>query len=105
MLSAEKEGRMSTRERPTIHYSELAPAPPGSALAAEWETYRREVGRLIAEGHKGKWVLIKGEEIIGLFDTQEQAHTAGSRRFLLEPKLVHHVLSHEPVLLINPRYI
>jgi hypothetical protein len=45
---------MDTRERPTIHYSELAPAPPGSALGAEWETYRREVGRLIVQGARGQ---------------------------------------------------
>src|SRR5436190_17712346 len=50
-----------------IHYTQLAPAAPDSPLAAEWEVYRREVGRLIEEGQEGKWVLIKGEEIIGLF--------------------------------------
>jgi hypothetical protein len=95
---------MNTRQRPTIHYTELAPAEPGSVLAAEWETYRREVGRLLAEGHEGKWVLIKGDEVIGLFDSQQQALAAGSERFLLQPKLVHHVLSREPVLRYFPRY-
>jgi hypothetical protein len=104
MLAAEKEGRMNTRERPTVHYTELAPAEPGSALAAEWETYRREVGRLIAEGHEGKWVLIKGDEVVGLFASAEQAHDAGSQRFLLQPKLIHRLLSREPVLRYFPRY-
>jgi hypothetical protein len=87
-----------------IHYSELAPAAPGNPLAVEWETYRRQVGRLIEEGHEGKWVLIKGEEIVGLFDTQEQALAAGSERFLLQPKLIHRVLTREPVRRYLPRY-
>ena len=56
---------MSTRERPTIHFSELAPAAANSPLAVEWEKYRQEVGHLIEEGHEGKWVLIKGEEVGG----------------------------------------
>ncbi len=96
---------MAPRERPTIHFSELAPAAANSPLAVEWETYRREVGHLIEEGHEGKWVLIKGEEIIGLFDTKEQALEVGAERFLLKPKLIHQVLTREPVLLITPRYI
>jgi hypothetical protein len=104
MLPTEKEGRMNARERPTIHFSELAPAAANSPLAVEWETYRREVGHLIEEGHEGKWVLIKGEEIIGLFDSEEQAFDAGSERFLLQPKLIHHVLTREPVLRYFPRY-
>jgi hypothetical protein len=95
---------LNTRERPTIHYTELAAAPPNSPLATEWETYRREVGRLIEAGHEGKWVLIKGEEIIGIFDTQEQALTVGSVRFLLQPKLIHRILTREPVLRYFPRY-
>jgi hypothetical protein len=95
---------MDARERPTIHYSELGPAAPDSPLAVEWEFYRREVGRLIEEGHEGKWVLIKGEEVIGIFDSKEQALAVGSERFLLQPKLVHQVLSREPLLVYFPRY-
>ena len=66
---------------------------------------RREVGRLLAEGHEGRFVLIKGEEVIGLFDTREQALEVGSDRFLLQPKLIQRILTREPVLLITPRYI
>src|SRR5258705_169396 len=55
----------------TIPYTELAAAEPGSPLAVEWEFYRREVGRLLAEGNEGRFVLIKGEAVIGLFDTWE----------------------------------
>src|SRR5436305_1752930 len=95
---------MNARERPTIHYSELAPAAPGSQLAAECETYRREVGRLIGEGHEGKWVLIKGDEIIGIFDAERQALEVRAERFFRQPVLVRQILAREPVLRYFPRY-
>jgi hypothetical protein len=95
---------MNTRERPTIHYTELAPAAPNSPLAAEWETYRREVGRLIEAGHEGKWVLIKGEELVGLFDTEEQALDVRAERFFRQLVLVRQILAREPVLRYFPRY-
>ena len=46
-------------EPPTIHYTELPAAQPDSQLYHEWNFYRREAGRLLAEGHEGHWVLIK----------------------------------------------
>lgn len=81
----------------TIHYSRLPPAEPGSMIAQEWETYRREAGRLLAEGHEGRFVLIKTDQIIGLFDSREEAHTVGAARFLLGPYLVQQVRTHEPL--------
>ena len=45
-------------EPPTIHFSELPAAAAGGRGAAEWNFYRREVGRLLAGGHEGRWVLI-----------------------------------------------
>src|SRR5207247_2141193 len=55
-----------------VHYTELPEAKPGQALAEEWNTYRREVGRWLAEGLEGRHVLIKGEEILGIYDTSEE---------------------------------
>jgi hypothetical protein len=88
---------MENAARPTIHHSELGPAQAGSPITQEWDVYRREVGRLIAEGHEGKWVLIKGEEIIGLFDNRAQAMDMGYDRFLGQPFLVKQILTREPV--------
>jgi hypothetical protein len=85
-------------ERPTIHFTELPEAQPGDVLYSEWNTYRREVGRLLAEGHEGKFVLIKGEEIIGLWDTLDEARDVALQRYLLQPVLIHQVLQREPVL-------
>ena len=42
-------------------------------MSQEWNFYRREVGRLLAEGQEGSWLLIKGDDIIGIWDTQEEA--------------------------------
>jgi hypothetical protein len=81
----------------TIHHTELPPAEPGSMIAREWDTYRREVGRLLTDGHEGRFVLIKGEEIVGVFGSDEEASAAGSRRFLLQPYLVQQVRSQEPI--------
>src|SRR5438093_812767 len=55
----------------TIHHTQLADPIRGSPIAAEWDYYRREVGRLLAEGHEGKWVLIKGEQIVGIWSSEE----------------------------------
>lgn len=44
------------------------------------------------ERHSGKFVLVKGPELIGFFDTIEAALAAGARRFGLQPFLVRRVL-------------
>ncbi|MBL8793047.1 MAG: hypothetical protein JNM56_04020, partial [Planctomycetia bacterium] len=73
----------------TIHYTELPEATPESRLQREWNTYRREAARLLAEGHAGRHVLIKGEAIIGLWETDAEAIRAGYERFLGQAFLVH----------------
>ena len=84
-------------EPPTIHYTELPPAKPGEPLAEEWETYRREVGRLLAEGNEGRYILIKGGEIIGIWDTRKEAFAAADQRFPLQPYLVHQIQERERI--------
>jgi hypothetical protein len=85
-------------ERPTIHYTELPEGTTDNPIAAEWKFYRREVSRLLAEGQEGRWVLIKGEKVIGLWDTREEAYAVAIERYLMQPVLVHQVLTREPVL-------
>ena len=58
-------------ERPTIHYTQIVEADIHWPLFREWNFYRREVGRFIAEGHEGEWMLIEGEEILGFWKTRE----------------------------------
>src|SRR5437763_89858 len=87
-------------ERPTLHYTEL----PEDKDDPAWSTYRREVGRLLAEGHEGKWVLIKGEEIIGLWSTGEEAKEVALQKFLLQPVLIHQIRTREPILRVSSRF-
>jgi len=81
-----------------VHYSELPEDVAGDPIARDWNFYRREVGRLLAEGHEGKWVLIKGEEIVGIGDTEGEAKAEAVEHYLMMPVLIHQVLVHEPVL-------
>src|SRR5690242_8350191 len=85
-----------------IHYTQLGPGLPDSPIEQEWTTYRREVGRLLAEGHEGRFVLIKGDQIVGLFDTEEETVAAGYRLFTRPPFLVQQVREYEPVY-FHPR--
>jgi len=84
--------------RPKIHYTELTDFPDGSPLALEWKTYRRELPRLLAEGHEWEYVLIKGEEILGLFATDGEAYRQGRQRSPLEPFLLQRIREWEPLL-------
>ena len=85
-------------EAPTIHNTELPEASPDSPLYEAWNAYRREVGRLLAEGQEGKFVLVKDDAVIGFYDTWDAAREAGRRRYLLSPFLVHQVQTREPIL-------
>ena len=82
----------------TVHYAELPEAKPDSPLYHEWNTYRREVGRLLAEGNAGRYVLIKGERIVGVWETRPEAVAAGYKHFLGAPFLVHPIQERERVL-------
>ncbi len=97
---------MSLSDRHTIHYTELLPASLDEPLGVEWEFYRREVGRLLAEGHEGKHVLIKGEEIIGIFDTDREALVEGYKRYLIprEAFLVHQIQTRERISRVSCYY-
>jgi hypothetical protein len=94
----EKEGLIMTPWRgPTIHYTETPDPPAGHPLFEEWITFRREMPRLLADGHEGKFVLIKGSEVIALFDTRDQARDDGLRRFGLRGYCIQQVLEYEPL--------
>jgi hypothetical protein len=66
--------------------------PPNSPIHHEWEQFRRERPHLLAEGHEGAWVVIKGEELIGYFATRAEARGVGLSRFGVVPMLVQQIL-------------
>jgi hypothetical protein len=86
----------------TIPYTQLRPFKPDEVFYLEWNTYLREVGRLLAEGLEGKWLLVKGESILGVFDTMQQADSSGLSLVLEakieKPYMLRQVLAEEPIL-------
>lgn len=90
--------------RRVIHYTELPECNPDSQIATESNFYRREVGHLLAEGHAGRWVLIKGEQVIGIWNTREEAFAIATERFLLQPVLVRQILEWEPLIRLPLRF-
>ena len=51
--------------------------------------------QLLADSHDGKFVLIQGEEVAGVFVTREEAIAAGYERYGKEPFLAKHVAAAE----------
>ena len=88
-------------ERPTIHYTQIAEADVRWPQFREWNFYRREVGRFIAEGHEGDWVLIMGEEILGFWETWEEVNAYLRVRCRDESILLKQILTHEPLFRIG----
>jgi len=74
-------GRPPTGEPAAIPHTELAEAKPDDVFFHEWNTYRKEVGSLLAEGHEGRFILIKKDAIVGIFDYEETALAEGAERF------------------------
>jgi hypothetical protein len=65
-------------------------------LKTEIETYNREKDRLVAES-AGKFALVHGNDVVGVWDTYEDALKEGYERFLLEPFLVKQIRGIEQV--------
>jgi len=66
------------------------------SLEQELKTYEQEKQKLLLES-KGKFVLIKGNEIIGVYANQEDALTEGYKKFGNQEFLVKEITEIEPV--------
>jgi hypothetical protein len=66
------------------------------ALEREIDTYRRKLPELLP--HKGEYVVIHGEEVVGFYAVLEDALRAGYGRFGDEPFLIREVREQERVL-------
>jgi hypothetical protein len=68
------------------------PDPPADQpFAEEWKTFKREVYRLMCAGNKGRFALIKGQQVISVWDTQNDAIQAGREHFGQQPFFVQEV--------------
>ena len=69
------------------------------ALEKELETYKKKLPELKQD--EGKFVLIKGEEVIDTFTSYEDAIKEAYKRFKLEPFLVKQIHIIEQVQFIS----
>jgi hypothetical protein len=69
------------------------------ALEKELETYKAKLPELKA--NEGKFVLIKGDSIVNVFSTYEDAIKEGYSKFGLEPFLVKQIHALEQVQFIS----
>ena len=70
-------------------------------LARELQTYRQNVGYLLG-ANEGKYVLIHGDEVLGVFDSQLDAIRAGYQQLGHVSFLVKQVLKVEmPVAFVS----
>lgn len=69
------------------------------ALEQELATYKTKLAELKAS--EGKFVLIRGQEIVGIFDTYADAIKEGYGKFGLEPFLVKQIQAIERVQFIS----
>jgi hypothetical protein len=72
-----------------------------ATLEKELETYNRKRAELIAETEVGKYVLIHGEDVIGVFGAYEDALKEGYEKFGLAPFLVKKIEAVEQVQYIT----
>jgi hypothetical protein len=85
-------------ESPSVYYTQLQDLPADSPIFEEWKTYRRELPRLLKEGLAGKFALVKGREVIGIFANLGEGIQAGRQKYLLQPFLVQPIREREPLL-------
>jgi hypothetical protein len=64
---------------------------------SEWQAWDQRRAALCAE-HAGRWVVLRGEEVTGVWETYEAALAAGYEAHGLEPFLVQFVAEVDPVV-------
>ncbi len=69
------------------------------ALEKELQVYRSKLPELATE--EGKYVLVHGEDLVGVYGTYEDAIKAGYEKFKLEPFLVKQIHAIEQVQFIS----
>ena len=84
--------------RTSIHYTELREDPSNDPAAPGYNVFVREVGRLIAEGNEGKWIVIAEGRLIGVYDTRAEAHCVIAIGHFTWPCTLRQVLVQIPLL-------
>jgi len=78
-------------DRPSGRLERVVTSSDAVALEREWEAFLKEMPRLLAEGQRGRYVLIQGETVHGVWDTLDEALSAGYDRFGVDPFLAQEI--------------
>jgi hypothetical protein len=93
-----KDGRKTQPKRSNVSTREDRSNHAGlAALAIEMAAYHAHLPRLLRE-HGGEFVLIKGDDIVGVFADRSSALEEGYRRFGIVSFLVREITAAEPVI-------
>lgn len=65
-------------------------------LRREFATYLRELPRLLAEGHEGRFAVIREDQVLSIWDTSRDALQVARERFGLEPVTVKKIDPRDP---------
>ncbi len=65
--------------------------PDGEPFSQEWKAFKREVCRLVREGEKGRFALLKGNQLVNVWDTLSDAQQAGRLQFGADPFLIQEI--------------
>lgn len=76
---------------PEVPEINLPEEPADPAFAAEWKLFREEVARLLVEGKRGRFALIKAGHAITVWDTLSDAVQASRFLYGNEPCLVQEI--------------
>jgi hypothetical protein len=71
-------------------------------LQREVDTFQRELPRLLEAGEQGRYVLIRGDEVVSVWDTRRDALQVGHERFGEVPFLIKQILKEERPIFIRP---
>ena len=80
-----------------------ASSSPETPLGLEWATYQANKRELLR--YEGQWVVIHGEQILGIRTSYEEALRLGYERAGYVDFLAHQILASEPVHLLPPQPI
>ncbi len=90
-------GQLPPQEPARIAHTELPELPRDHRLHREWNAYRRQVASLIAAGCENTWVLIKGDDVLGVYGRWEHAYIAAMEKSLQPAFMIHQVLANDYV--------
>ncbi|MBX9638491.1 MAG: hypothetical protein K2X97_01805 [Mycobacteriaceae bacterium] len=72
-------------------------------LKAERETYQRELPNLL--DREGQFVLVKGDEVVGVWATRSSALSEGYMRFGSSGFMVRQISATQPVIIMRPTVV